>query len=240
MMLDVGPMASGVVDVGAAAILAAHIGGAVAGLIAGGAAMVFQKGGVLHRNAGTVFFVAMLTMSGIGAVVAPFLSSGQAPNTFAGAFTCYLVATGWATVRRKSVGVGRPEVAGLLGALAIAIGAAACGWWSTHTANAPDQDVDPVLFVFAGIAGLAAFGDFRVIRRGGVSGAARISRHLWRMGVALFIAAGSFAGQPKVIPHFLRGSPLILLPALAVALSLIYWLVRVRFTRKFRSAAVPA
>jgi hypothetical protein len=51
------------------------------------------------------------------------------------------------------------------------------------------------------------------------------------MCVALFIAAASFfLGQPQVFPAALRGSALLLLPEVAVLGSMIYWLVRVRFT----------
>jgi hypothetical protein len=44
-----------------------------------------------------------------------------------------------------------------------------------------------------------------MIRAGRLIGAARVTRHLWRMTLALFIAALSFAGQQKIIPPFLRG-----------------------------------
>lgn len=240
MILHVSPDAPPVVHLAAAAILYAHIGGAAVGLVTGFAAMIFRKGGSLHRAAGTAFFVAMLTMSGVGAAVAPFLPSGQAPNTMMGVFTFYLVATGWATVRRKAGGAGWFEA----GALVVALGAAAAGvavaWMSAASPHPLPAPEGPVLCIFACVATLAAACDMRVILRGGVSGAPRIARHLWRMCLALLIAAGSFAGQPKAMPEFLRGSPLLLLPVVAVLVSMVYWLIRVRLPRAARPRPAAA
>ncbi len=247
MQLQVSPDAPVVVQAAAAAILALHVGGAAVGLVSGGAAMVFRKGGRLHRAAGNLFFVAMLAMSGVGAAVAPFLPSQQLPNTLAGVFTFYLVASAWATVARKPGEIGRFEV----GAFFVALGAAAAGfgWANAHSPHPLHGPEGAVPYVFAVVAALAAACDFRMIRRGGVSGAPRLARHLWRMSTALLIAAGSFAGQPKAIPEFLRGSPLLVLPMVAVLAAMIYWLIRVRLTRGARkghsalpsnSAAVPS
>ena len=40
---------------------------------------------------------------------------------------------------------------------------------------------------------LAAVGDLRMIRAGGIRGAKRIARHLWRMCFSFFVATGSFS-----------------------------------------------
>jgi uncharacterized membrane protein len=55
----------------AALVLILHISAAGIGLLSGAAALLFHKGGRLHRVAGNVFFASMLTMSAIGACVAP-------------------------------------------------------------------------------------------------------------------------------------------------------------------------
>lgn len=220
---------------GAATILFAHIGGAAVGLVSGGVAMAFRKGERPHRAAGAVFFVSMLTMSGIGAAVAPFLPREQAPNTLAGVITFYLVATGWVTVRRKAGAVGVFEVGAFLAAVCAAAAGAAWVWVDAHTPGAVHGPSDGAISIFAAVAALAAVCDLRVILRGRVHGAGRIARYLWRMSVALLIAAGSFAGQPKAIPEFLRGSPLLFLPMVAVLGLMIFWLLRVRFTRRFKA-----
>ena len=62
-----------------------------------------------------------------------------------------------------------------------------------------------------------AAGDVRMIAHGGVSGAKRIVRHLWRMSIAFFIAAASFfLGQQKVMPAYMRGSKLLFVPPLLI------------------------
>jgi uncharacterized membrane protein len=232
MILQVSSSAPVVLQAAASAILFAHIGGAFVGLISGGAAMVLRKGGPLHRAIGSVFSLAMLTMAGVGAAVAPFLPQDQLPNTVAGVLTFYLVATAWMTVRRGPGQTGRFEAVALLAPLGVAASGAWLIWRNAvaaHPVGGPETDG---AFVFAIVGALAAAADLSVILRGGVSGAARLSRHLWRMSAALLIAAGSFAGQPRAIPHFLQGSPLVFLPALATLGLMIFWLVRVRLPKR--------
>jgi hypothetical protein len=78
--------------------------------------------------------------------------------------------------------------------------------------------------------------DLRMILRGGVFGAQRIARHLWRMCVALLITAASFfLGQQQVFPAPLRGSPFPFVPEITVLGLLIFWLVRVRCTNWFKT-----
>ena len=234
MILHVDPQAPVVVRDAATAMLYSHIGGAFAGLVSGGAALVVRKGQRMHRLAGHLFFVAMLAMSGVGALVAPFLPEGQAPNTMMGAFTFYLVSTGWAVVRRKPNQTGRFEISAAALAGVLALGCFTYVWLSSRGPHPLPFPVGPVLDALACLVTLATVFDIRVIRAGGLTGSGRVTRHLWRMTLALLIAAMSFAGQPKAIPPFLRHSPLVVLPALAVLVSLIYWLIRIRLAPAFR------
>lgn len=90
--------------------------------------------------------------------------------------------------------------------------------------------------MIAAIAGFAAALDLHVILRGGVSGAERIARHLWRMCTALLFGAASFfIGQPQVFPPPLRGSPILFLPVLAIMAAMIFWLLRVRFPGRIQA-----
>jgi hypothetical protein len=239
MILHVPPGSSELVRGAAAGVLFLHIGAASIGLLSGFAALLSHKGGRLHRVAGNVFFASILIMSGIGAVVAPFLP--QRISSVAGGLTFYLVATAWATVRRREGQVGRFEVGALLVALGVATLGVSLGW---QAAISPEGTLDGLpyqpCFVFAAVAGLAAACDLRMIRRGGVSGAPRITRHLWRMCVALLITTVSFVGQPKAIPEFLRGSPILFLPVLAVLGLMIFWLFRVGLTNRFKPDATES
>jgi hypothetical protein len=238
MILHVPPGSPLVVRAAADAILTLHIGGGVVGILSGATAVLAPKGGPLHRAAGQVFFVSMLIMSGIGAIVSPFLP--QWSNVVPGVFTFYLVATAWMTVRRPEGQVGRFEV----GALLLAWGAAVMGvLLGMVAAGSPtgllNGDPPMTFFVFASLPALAGALDLGVILRGGVSGGRRIARHLWRMSVALFVASGSlFLGQPKVFPHWLRGSPIMFAPEIAILALMIFWLLRVRTAKAARTAAV--
>ena len=62
--------------------------------------------------------------------------------------------------------------------------------------------------------------------------AQRISRHLWRTCVAFFIATGSFfLGQQDALPTAVRGSPVLFVLAFAPFALMLFWLVRVRFSK---------
>ena len=66
-----------------------------------------------------------------------------------------------------------------------------------------------------------------------------LRRHLWRMCFALFIAALSFfIGQARVFPKPVRIFPLLALPVLAVLVTMLYWLWRVRVSPAYTVAAV--
>ena len=96
--------------------------------------------------------------------------------------------------------------------------------------------------MFIIIGSLAAVGDLRLILARGVSGAVRLARHLWRMTVALFIAANAlFLGQPQVFPKALQGW--LFLPALLILGLLLYWLGHVGYgalRRRARSQVLAA
>ena len=88
---------------------------------------------------------------------------------------------------------------------------------------------------------LAAIGDLRAIRAGGLSGSRRLARHLWRMCFGLFIATGSFfLGQMKFIPEPVRILPLVLVLAFAPIPFLLYWMWRVRIRGQLRGIVVAA
>jgi hypothetical protein len=92
-------------------------------------------------------------------------------------------------------------------------------------------------FVLFGVVALVAgVGDLRVLRSGPLNGASRLRRHLWRMSFALFIAALSFfIGQAKVIPEPVRIRPLLALPVVALLVTMLDWLWRVRRRGALRS-----
>nr|MEA2796969.1 hypothetical protein [Phenylobacterium sp.] len=241
MILHLSPDAPLLIRAVAATGLVLHIGGASVGMASGAVALIAPKGERLHRAAGNVFFVAMLTMSAVAAIVAPLLPDRI--SAVMGLLTFYLTATAWAVVRRPPGQVGRFEAGAGLAALVIAAAFVALAVIGGRMPGGMlDDEPSQLGYVFAIVALIAAASDFRMIRRGGLSGAPRIARHLWRMCLALFIAWGSFAGQPRAQPEALRGSPYLFLPALAVLALMVFWLVRTRFTRPAgpMATAIPA
>jgi hypothetical protein len=212
---------------GAATILFLHIAGGSVAIVSGTMALGLRKGGRAHVAAGNVFFVSMLAMASIGALVSPFLLTVEGkPKLFdsaAGFFTFYLVVTGWLTVRRKAGTTGRAEMAAFLFASLLAVSIVAVG-----TGRA-----DPTGYYGMGaIIALAAALDLKVILNGGIAGTPRIARHLWRMCLALFVAVGSFfLGQQRVMPELVQGSPWLSVPPLAVLAAMLFWLTKLRFAR---------
>ena len=241
-ILYVSPDAPAAVRYAADALLATHIGAGATGIISGFVALLSRKGERLHRVAGTVFFVAMLTMAAIGASVSPFLPVPEMANVAAGVMTFYLVATSWVAIKRKDGRIGRFEIGGF----AVAMGVVLAGLvFIVMARNSPTGRIgktpSEAFYVFVVVGAIAAACDLKVILRGGISGAPRIARHLWRMCVGLTVASGSFfLGQQKFLPAGLRGSPLLFLPVFAPLVLMAFWLIRVRLTNWFKSEPVAA
>jgi hypothetical protein len=236
MILEVSPDSSLLVRGAAATILYMHIAGGMLGIVAGAAALSMPKGGRPHRIVGNVFFVSMMIMAAIGAVVSPFLPKPDWVNVVAGAFTFYLVATAWMTVKRTSIG--SPEKIAFVWAVVTATSGIAIGTLGKEYTHLFGDGPFLAALIFGSIAALAAIGDFKLIRQNGISGRPRVSRHLWRMCLAFWIAVGSlFGGQPQLFPEAVQESGMLFVPVLAALIAMIGWMLRVRFARRWQAAA---
>jgi uncharacterized membrane protein len=237
MILETSPDSSAVVRSATAIVLYLHIAGGTVGILSGAAALVVRKGGQTHRLMGNVFFVSMLIMATIGAVTSPFLPKPQWGNVFMGALVFYLLTTSRMTIRHKEGTVGRFEYGAFIVALSITLAALVAGTLAMNTPNGIlIDDLHYLLaFGFAAIWALVAAADLKIISRGGVFGAQRILRHLWRMCAALLVAVFSlFLGQQQVFPDSIRGTGLLYLPVLAVVVAMIFWILRVRIAKRWR------
>lgn len=214
------------------AILYLHIGGGTVGLISGSIALLSRKGEWLHRLAGNFFFVSMLVMSGIGGTVAPFLHDRV--STIAGFMTFYLVFTAWLTAQRRE-GVSPFEVAGLFIAMTGLASMVTLSWMAAHTPEGTLDGTPPQAFyIFTTVSLIATLGDLKLVLRGGISGAQRIARHVWRMCFGLFVASGSlFLGQMQIFPEWIRATPILYIAALAPLPFLLFWMLRVRLSKQF-------
>lgn len=210
-----------------AALRLVHIGFGGLSIAAGFVAVFAPKGRPVHRGFGAVFMICMLVMSGVASLLA--LNNHQAGNITAGLFTFYLVSSAWLAVKRAPGTVGRFEVGGMFVIAAVGAYAIWTGWSHRADPHGVDGVSHVVSYVFGGVCLWAGLMDLVTLRRGGLYAADRISRHLWRLCLALFIASGSFfLGQMKFIPAALRGPHIWVIALLPLGL-LIFWLIRVRF-----------
>ena len=218
-------------------LLVIHISAGITGLLSGAVAMIFRKGSRGHIVAGQVFVVAMLTMAAAGATIATMKS--QTGNILGGLMTLYMVSTAWATIRRKEGETGIFEWGALMAALTVGGVMLAYGIDAIQSPTGLKGGYPPAVYlIWSAIAVLSAAGDMRMLARGGMFGAQRLVRHLWRMCFGLFIASGSFfLGQQKVFPGYLRGLKVWFVPALLPLVLMIYWVIRVRIAKQYRSTA---
>lgn len=94
--------------------------------------------------------------------------------------------------------------------------------------------IPTIIHIIAGsILLLAASLDLRMFIYGGAHGVHRIIRHLWRMCFAFILATiAIFLGQQQVFPVYIREMNILPIPTLLVFLSLIYWVLKVKFSKK--------
>jgi hypothetical protein len=233
-------------------VLTIHICGGTVGLASGAAAVSFRKGSPRHVIAGKIFVLSMLIMAS-GAIHLAVLKH-QPGNFFGGLSTFYLILTGWLTARRADGQTSRFDWAALLIPLLVASTNYFFGVEKLRSPSPPNDGVPAGMNFFMGsVMMLAALGDVRMLLRAGVLGVKRIRRHLWRMCFGLFIATGSFFLGPNNRPlrllssvglrqQFLRvllREEVLLFLAILPLLLLIFWLIRVRFTRAYAEISVP-
>jgi hypothetical protein len=233
-------------------VLLVHICAGSVGLLSGTAAISFRKGSPRHILAGKVFVVSMLTMAVFAVYLA--VTRHQPNNVGGGILTFYLIGTAWLTARRKDGETSRFDWVVLLIPLSLGV----LTWMNglkVLRAGASSQDGVPVgmMFFMGSVILLAAAGDVRMLLRGGLFGASRIARHLWRMCFGLFIASGSFflgpsnrplrllsaVGLGQHLPTALFSTGLYLILTILPLILLIFWLIRVRFANKYKKMLVP-
>lgn len=209
-------------------VLPIHILAGMLALVFGYVALFASKGASVHRKAGMFFVYAMVVMSLTGAYRAVITASST--SVIAGLLTFYFVTTGMLTVRRTP----QPRWVNPLGILiALAVGAMAFRA-GREMAILGRPEAAP-MFVFGGMAMLGAIGDVRMMRAGGAHGPRRISRHLWRMCFAMWVAAASFFWGPRGrVPAAIYYPALLPIPVLLPIAVMLYWLFRIRVRKTLR------
>ncbi len=170
--------------------------------------------------------------------MSPFLPTGvlhELPNTIAGIMAFYLVLTSWVAIRRKDGGIGRVEKAGLAVALTVFIAGVSFILAAMNSPTGTIGDTPPQAFYVLRIGGrhrrrVGPQGDpqrrhFRS-RAHRAPSLAHVHRVDHRHGLVL-------PRQQKFLPQSLHGSPLLFIPVFAPLLVMAFWLVRIRFGRRF-------
>lgn len=215
-------------------ILPFHIAAGILALGTGYVALFVTKGLTVHRRSGIMFVYAMAVMSLSGAFMDALKTSRISTNVIAGLLTFYFVTTGLLTVRPRVPASRWIDRAGLVFALTVSLLAFTVG---LEMAAQGRPQAGPS-FVFCIVGLLAAAGDFRIVRAGGIQGAPRLKRHLWRMCFGMWVAAGSFFwGPPNRVPAAIRIPALQATAVLVPIAVMIYWLWRLRRRRSARVIA---
>lgn len=218
-----------------------HVAAGMTALASGAVAFAVRKGGGTHASAGKWFVAAMLVVGVTASILTAFQSPPDPALAVGGVMVGYFVATSWITARRRDGTTGKFEII----ACAFAFGTAAVMAWGGLTGATTPAGPGP-LFALAGICLLAGLGDLKAILRKKLTPVQRLSRHLWRMCFAFFIATGSFfLGQQDVMPKAVRGSPILFVLAFAPFAVMLFWLVRLRFAKmvgrlNLRASSAPA
>jgi uncharacterized membrane protein len=209
-------------------LLPVHILAGALALLFGYVALYATKGATLHRKSGLLFVYAMVTLALSGALMEALTGSYTSVNVIAGLLTFYFVTTALLTVRRRPQRFSWMDRAAVLLALTVSVLAFKAGFdllKSARPETAPS-------FIFGIVGLLAATGDVRMMRAGGIQGPRRISRHLWRMCFAMWVAAASFFwGPPRRVPEVIRIPALQAVAVLLPVVVMLYWLWRIRSRR---------
>jgi uncharacterized membrane protein len=213
-------------------VLFFHILAGCLGLVSGFIALYAAKGASMHRRSGILFVCVMLPMAVTGLLISAVEGVAPAINVPTALLTFYLVVTSLSTVRPVAVSR-RFDVTGMWMAFALTVLCVALGVRGITLGGAEAGMAYP-LALFGGVALAAGVGDRRMIRTGGVRGASRLKRHLWRMSFALTLASMAFfIGQADVFPKPLRIMPMLALPMLAVLATMFFWMWRLRARKPF-------
>jgi len=220
-------------------ILLFHICGGTLGVLSGTVAIFLRKGSRRHALAGTVFVVSMLALGASGAYMA--ILKMEPGNILGGVFTCYLVATSWIAAKRKEFRTGIFDWGALLLVSGLTIVEMTFGLEAATSPTGLKYGYPPgPYFLIGAVALIAATGDVRMLVRRGISGTKRIASHLWRMCFVFFIASASiFLARAHLFPAVMRRTGSLYLLSFFPLILMIFWLIRIRFARGFKSSAEP-
>lgn len=221
------------------ATLGVHIGFGSIALLSGALALCLKKGSRSHRHVGIVFGTSMIAMGLTGIALA--LMHLSALFIMIGVLSTHLAATGWRAARRRTADPGRFEHVAFMVSLLTMMCAMAMGVMSLVRGE-PIHDAPAALYLaLAGDAFIFAYLDLRLLMGKSLTGTGRIADHVWRMIVGLIFAAFAlFVANPQVFPDAWPQPLTSIAPLAVLAITLVYWMVRVLRPRRGRAPSPQA
>lgn len=216
-----------------------HIGLGAAAVAAGAVALAAAKGRSIHVGAGRVFAVTMGGSATLGALLGLVKPESFYITFNAGVLALTLILSGWLSARMRSdpsspamIVIGLLNTANAAGLIVAGLQAKASPEGLLFGFGAADY------FFLAGMAGVAATADASFLFRKTLSSRHRIARHLWRLGLGFFIAAGSAFTGPGAgaFPDPVRQSGMLALPELVIIALILFWLARTLLKRRPQTA----
>lgn len=211
-------------------ITPAHVGFGAVAIAAGAAALAARKGQKTHVGAGHLFVVSMGASSALGAALGLLKPESHYITFHAGVLALTLLASGWLAARASSGVTGAAVwIVGLINlantAALVVLGLRA----QTMSDGMLFGFLAADYFFLSGMAFLAVVGDANLAFRQALSDRHRVARHLWRMCLAFFIAAGSAFTGPgaNAFPESVRSTEILALPELAIITLMLCWLIRI-------------
>ncbi len=215
----------------------AHITSGAIAVVMGAVTFAVRKGAKNHVNAGRIFTVAMALSSFLGAMLGLIKFDSFFITFHAGVLGMTLVLSGWFLAKARTGHRGALFMTISFVNFANTLGLVAAGFCAQ---TLPDQILRGFAaadyFFLAGMAGVALFNDILVLLHKTLSYKHRIAQHVWRMCIGFFIAAGSAFTGPgaDAFPEVIRDSGILSLPELIIIVLMLFWLVRILFTKSRR------
>lgn len=212
-----------------------HIASGALAVLAGALAIGVRKGGRIHVGAGRWFVQLMVLSSLSGAVIGLIRFEDFFITFFAGLLGAYLVLSGWLTAQSSSGPAKRAELGMCVVNAMTFLSLTGLGALALNRADGAMFGFAGENYLFlAGMSGIALVGDISRIVRGSISRKHQIARHLWRMLLGFFIAAGSAFTGPgaSAFPEPVQASGLLALPELLILLLMIFYLIRTLVTSR--------
>lgn len=213
----------------------AHIAIGTIAVLLGAVALSAPKGAAVHVAAGRGFVWAMTASSLLGAGLGLIKHDTLLITFFAGILGAYLVLSGWMAAR----GTARPSAPSFVALALVNLANMAAlftiGYLASKSGDGLFRGYAAEDYIFlGGMAFVGVFADASLVFRSELSDRHRIARHIWRMCLGFFIAAGSAFTGPGMtaFPEAIQQSGLLSLPELMIAVAMVFFLARRLWPRR--------